>query len=113
MAMPWPSNHRKRPLARAQGNRRRKSGKVLEDMSKDIKPKVRIGQKRSTRSKVVGWTVAVLACGGAGLAAYRRTGSTEVDVPVAKVRRADFIISFRARGEIKSTRSVIMTAPQV
>jgi RND family efflux transporter MFP subunit len=47
------------------------------------------------------------------VAAYRLTGTTEVDVPVAKVRRADFVISVRARGEIKSTRSVILTAPQV
>jgi len=82
-------------------------------MSKDLKPKVRIGQKRSMRSKIVGWTAIALACGGAAVAAYRLTGTTEVDVPVAKVRRADFVISVRARGEIRSTRSVILTAPQV
>src|SRR5260370_11080705 len=82
-------------------------------MSKDLKPKVRIGQKRSLKSKIAGWTVVALACGGAAVAAYRLTGTTEVDVPVAKVRRADFVISVRARGEIKSTRSVILTAPQV
>jgi HlyD family secretion protein len=82
-------------------------------MSKDLKPKIRIGQKRSVKSKAIGWTVIALACGGAAVAAYRLTGTTEVDVPVAKVRRADFVISVRARGEIKSTRSVILTAPQV
>src|SRR5262245_12552900 len=82
-------------------------------MSKDIKPKIRIGQKRSLKSKIAGWTVAALACGGAGFAAYRLTGTTEVDVPVAKVRRGDFVISVRTRGEIKSTRSVILSAPQV
>jgi HlyD family secretion protein len=82
-------------------------------MSKDIKPKVRIGQKRSLKSKIAGWTVAALACGGAGFAAYRLTGTTEVDVPVARVRRGDFVISVRVRGEIKSTRSMILTAPQV
>src|SRR5437762_10038609 len=81
--------------------------------SKDIKPKIRLGQKRSVKSKIAGWTVAVLACGGAGLAAYRFTGTTEVDVPVVKVRRGDFVISVRTRGEIKSTRSVILSAPQV
>jgi HlyD family secretion protein len=81
--------------------------------SKDVKPKTRLGQKRSLKSKIAGWTVAALAFGGAGLAAYRLTGTTEVDVPVAKVRRADFVISVRARGEIKSTRSVILSAPQV
>jgi RND family efflux transporter MFP subunit len=82
-------------------------------MSKDIKPKIRIGQKRSLKSKIASWTAIALACGGAAVAAYRLTGTTEVDVPVAKVRRADFVISVRARGEIKSTRSVILTAPQV
>ena len=82
-------------------------------MSKDLKPKVRIGQKRSLKSKIAGWTAIALACGGAAVAAYRLTGTTEVDVPVAKARRADFVISVRARGEIKSTRSVILTAPQV
>ena len=82
-------------------------------MSKDIKPKIRIGQKRSLKSKIAGWTVITLVCGGAAVAAYRLTGTTEVDVPAAKVRRADFVISVRARGEIKSTRSVILTAPQV
>lgn len=82
-------------------------------MSKDIKPKVRIGQKRTLKSKIAGWTAVSLAFGGAAVAAYRLTGTTEVDVPVAKVRRADFVISVRARGEIKSTRSVVLTAPQV
>ena len=82
-------------------------------MSKDLKPKTRIGQKRSLKSKIVGWSIAALACAGGAVAAYRWTGSTEVDVLVAKVRRADFVISVRARGEIRSTRSVILTAPQV
>src|SRR5260370_6765268 len=82
-------------------------------MSKDLKPKVRIGLKRWLKRRMAGWTGIVLACAGAEVAAYRLAGTTEVDVPVAKVRRADFVISVRARGEIKSTRSVILTAPQV
>jgi HlyD family secretion protein len=82
-------------------------------MSKDLKPKIRLGQKRSLRSKIILWTATAVACGGAAVAAYRLTGTTEVDVPVAKVRRADFVISVRVRGEIKSTRSVIIDAPQV
>src|SRR5580704_8693365 len=82
-------------------------------MSKDVKPKTRIGQKRSLKSKIAVWTITALACAGGAVAAYRLTGTTEVDVPVAKVRRADFVISVRTRGEIKSTRSVILTAPQV
>jgi RND family efflux transporter MFP subunit len=36
-----------------------------------------------------------------------------VEVPAARVRRGDFVISVRTRGEIKSTRSIILTAPQV
>jgi HlyD family secretion protein len=82
-------------------------------MSKDLKPKIRIGQKRSLKGKLILWTLTAVACGGAAVAAYRLTGSTEVDVPVTKVRRADFVISVRVRGEIKSTRSVILAAPQV
>src|SRR5437762_1089498 len=82
-------------------------------MSKDVKPKIRIGQKKSTKRKVASWASAAIVFGGAGFAAYRLTESTEVDVAVARVRRADFVISVRARGEIKSTRSVTLTAPQV
>jgi HlyD family secretion protein len=82
-------------------------------MSKDLKPKVRLGQKRSLKSRIILWTVTGVACAGAAVAAYRLTGTTEVDVPVAKVRRADFVISVRVRGEIKSTHSVILDAPQV
>src|SRR5215468_5274708 len=109
----WPSNHpRKRP-APLQNRARQRAVLLCRNMSKDLKPKVRIGQKRSLKSKIAGWTAITLVCGGAAVAAYRLTGTTEVDVPVAKVRRADFVISVRTRGEIRSTRSVILTAPQV
>ncbi len=53
------------------------------------------------------------ALAGGGYAAYRYTGSTVVEVPVAKVRRGEFVIAVKTRGEIRSTRSVILTAPQV
>jgi multidrug efflux pump subunit AcrA (membrane-fusion protein) len=36
-----------------------------------------------------------------------------VEVPVARVRRGDFVISVRTRGDIKSAHSVILKAPQV
>ena len=81
--------------------------------SKDVKPKQRLGQKRSLKRRSAGWVVVTILAGGAGFAAYRYTGSTEVDVPIARVRRGDFVISIRTRGEIKSTRSVILAAPQV
>jgi RND family efflux transporter MFP subunit len=82
-------------------------------MSKDLKPKQRLGQVQSRRRKIITWTVVLLACGGAGYAAYRYTGTTEVEVQTARVRKGDFIISVRTRGEIKSTRSIVLSAPQV
>jgi HlyD family secretion protein len=81
--------------------------------SKDVKPKQRIGHVVSRKRKIATWIVVLLACGGGVFAAYRYTGTTEVEVPVARVRKGDFIISVRTRGEIKSTKSVLLTAPQV
>ena len=51
--------------------------------------------------------------GGGAFAAYRYTGTTEVEVPVSRVRRGEFIISVRTRGDIKSARSLVLKAPQV
>ncbi len=82
-------------------------------MSKDLKPKQKLGQKRSPRKRVAIWAVVIAVCAGGAYAAYRYTGTTEVDVAVARVRKGDFIISVRVRGEIRSTRSVVLTAPQV
>jgi multidrug efflux pump subunit AcrA (membrane-fusion protein) len=39
--------------------------------------------------------------------------TTDVEVAVAPVRRADFVVSVRVRGEIRSARSTIVRAPQV
>lgn len=82
-------------------------------MSKDVKPKQRIGQKRSPVKRAITWSAALLVCGGGVYAAYRYTGTAKVEVPVAKARVAEFIISVRTRGEIKSSRSVILTTPQI
>lgn len=83
-------------------------------MSKDVKPKVRIGQaQRSPRKKLIGWAAALLVLGGGGYAAYYYAGVTEVEIATARVRRGDFVISVRTRGEIRSTRSITLTAPQV
>jgi RND family efflux transporter MFP subunit len=81
--------------------------------SKEIRPKQRLGGSHPQRVKIAVWTVALLLCGGGLYAAYRYTGTTEVEVAVARARRADFVISVRARGDIKSARSTIMKAPQV
>ncbi len=83
-------------------------------MSKDLKPKQKLGRQRlSTRKRIIIWSVVGLACVGGGYAAFHYTGTTEVDVAVARVRRGDFIVSVKNRGEIRSVRSVLLTAPQV
>ncbi len=83
-------------------------------MSKDVKPKIRIGQSAATqRKKYIAWTLVALASVGGGYAAYRYKGSTVVEVPVSKARNGEFVISVKTRGEIRSTKSVILTAPQV
>jgi HlyD family secretion protein len=82
-------------------------------MSKDLKSKNRLGRRMSGKKKLIAWGLVVLACGGGAFAWSRYGRTTEVEVPVARVRRGDFVISVRTRGEIKSTRSVVLTAPQV
>jgi HlyD family secretion protein len=81
--------------------------------SKDQRPKIRLGKSNPRRVKIITWIVGLALCGGGVFAAYRYTGTTEVEVPVARVRRADFIISVRTRGDIKSAHSSILKAPQV
>ncbi|MGB9606813.1 MAG: hypothetical protein ACPL88_13140, partial [Bryobacteraceae bacterium] len=82
--------------------------------SKKLKSKPRLGKTgMSRRSKIIGWIVALVLLGGGGYAAYYYAGVTEVEIPTARVRRGDFLISVRTRGEIRSTRSVVLTAPQV
>src|SRR5689334_14150479 len=81
--------------------------------SKDLKPKTRLGKSHPGRVKFVTWMLGLLLCAGGVFAAYRYTGATEVEVAVARVRRGDFIISVRTRGDIKSARSRILKAPQV
>lgn len=83
-------------------------------MSKDLKPKQRLGQQPSRKKKIITWTVLLLACASGLFAAYHYgTNTTRVDVPVAKARLDDFIIGVRTRGEIRSVRSIVLTAPQV
>ncbi|MCS7027035.1 MAG: efflux RND transporter periplasmic adaptor subunit [Bryobacteraceae bacterium] len=84
-------------------------------MSKDLKPKQRLGQVKSTRRKAITWILLLAGGGGAGYAAYHRYQQSiaKVEVPVVKVRKAEFVISVKTRGEIRSVRSEILTAPQV
>lgn len=59
------------------------------------------------------WIIFLLLCGGGAYAAYRYAGTTVVEVPVAKARKGEFVISVQTRGEIRSTKSVTLQAPQV
>ncbi|MBZ5575652.1 MAG: efflux RND transporter periplasmic adaptor subunit [Acidobacteriia bacterium] len=65
------------------------------------------------RRKIINWSLALLIGGGVVFAGYRYTNTTTVDVPVVRVRRGDFIISVRTRGELASSHSIILNAPQV
>jgi RND family efflux transporter MFP subunit len=83
-------------------------------MSKDLRPKQRLGDTGSKRKRIVVSAVLVLVLAGGSYGAYRYTArETKVEVAVAKVRMADFVVSVRTRGDIKSVQSVTITAPQV
>ncbi len=83
-------------------------------MSKDLKPRKRIGQsKHVTRNKVILWAVVVAVIAGGVYLADLYTGETEVEVAVARVSKGEFIQAVRTRGEIKSANSVTLSAPQV
>ncbi len=82
-------------------------------MSKDLKSS-RLGRTAaSRRKKLIAWAVLLLCGGGGAWAAYRYAGTTEVTVATARVTRGEFVLSVRTRGEVRSTRSIILTAPQV
>jgi HlyD family secretion protein len=84
-------------------------------MSKDLKPKQKLGQSAawSIRKKLVVWPALALLAGGGGYWQFGIASETKVEVPVARVRRGEFIISVKTRGEVKAVRSVMITAPQV
>jgi multidrug efflux pump subunit AcrA (membrane-fusion protein) len=84
-------------------------------MSKDIKPKIRLGQTAASRRKrAIAWTVFLVLAGVGGVYGYRyATQETKVEVPVARVRTSEFVIAVRTRGEIKSVNSMIISAPQI
>ncbi len=76
--------------------------------------KPRLGKTASSRKrKNITLAVALVVAGAGAYVAWRYAGTKEVVIATAKVRRAEFVISIRSRGEIRSTKSVILTAPQV
>lgn len=83
-------------------------------MSKDLKPKIRLGQNAaSRRRRYITWAVIGAALAVGGYAAYRKSEPTKVEVPVAKVRKGEFVISVKARGEVRSSRAVLISVPQI
>jgi HlyD family secretion protein len=79
--------------------------------SKDQRPTTRLGKSNPRRVKIITWVIGLLACSGGLYAAYHYTSTTEIEVAVAPVRRGDFVISVRTRGDIKSAHSTILKAP--
>lgn len=84
-------------------------------MSKDLKPKQRLGQTAaSRRRKIIVYCVFGVAIAGGAYGAYRYSNEkSQVEVPVAKVRRGEFVIAVKTRAEIRSVNSIVLTAPQV
>lgn len=78
-------------------------------MSKAIKSK----EKGAGKARVLAWIVGVIVLASGGFAAYRYSNSKPVEVPVVGVRKGEFTITVKTRGEIKSTRSTLLSAPQV
>jgi multidrug efflux pump subunit AcrA (membrane-fusion protein) len=78
-------------------------------MNSDRKSK----SKGVTKTRILLWLVILLVIAGAGFAAFRYNTTKPVEVAVAKVRRAEFTITVKARGEVKSTKSTVLSAPQV
>src|SRR3954454_9594078 len=83
-------------------------------MSKDLKPKQRLGQAGGRKKRIITWSVfgLILAGGGYGYWRYQNK-EADVEVPVARVRKGEFVIAVKTRGEIKSVNSMRVTAPQV
>jgi multidrug efflux pump subunit AcrA (membrane-fusion protein) len=81
-------------------------------MSKDLKPTKKLGQTNG-KGRYFIWGALFLALAGGGFAAYRYSVAKPVEVPTVSVRKAEFTITVSARGEVRATRSTILSAPQV
>ncbi|HUP05063.1 MAG TPA: hypothetical protein VMU19_13800 [Bryobacteraceae bacterium] len=79
----------------------------------EIRPQTRLGKHDPRKVKAFFALVGALAVGGGGWATYHYGMTTELQIPVARVRKGDFVISVRTRGDIKSIKSAVLVAPQV
>jgi len=79
--------------------------------SKEIRPEIRLGKHNPKLVKMAFLGIGLVAATGGGWATYHY--GTEVQIPMAPVRKGEFTIRVRTRGDIKSTKSATLTAPQV
>ena len=49
--------------------------------SKDQRPSQRLGKSNPRRVKIITWIIGLAVCSGGVVAAYKYTGTTEVEVP--------------------------------
>lgn len=82
-------------------------------MARNAKKQATARQAGSAFKRVVGVGIAVVILGIGGAITYQMTRGETVEVPVARVRRGEFVVSVVARGELKSSNPVLLTAPQV
>jgi HlyD family secretion protein len=66
----------------------------------------------SKRGKTAGWLLVVLLGGGGIYASFHFTNPPPVEVATARVRRGEFVMSVRGRGEVKSARSALIITPR-
>src|ERR1035438_6479961 len=79
----------------------------------EIRPQTRLGKHDPRKVKAMFVLIGVLAAAGGGYATYHYGMTTELQIPVARVKMGDFVITVRTRGDIKSTHSAVLMAPQV
>lgn len=71
-----------------------------------------MADQKKSMNRVARWGLVaalLVACGYAGLQIY---SPPPPEVPTARVERRDFVVTIRGRGEVKSTNSATVTAPQ-
>jgi multidrug efflux pump subunit AcrA (membrane-fusion protein) len=66
----------------------------------------------SKRGKTAGWLLVALLGGGGIYASFHFTNPPPVEVATARVRRGEFVMSVRGRGEVKSARSALIITPR-
>ncbi len=83
-------------------------------MSKDTKPVQRLGQAAGRRRRIITWAIFSAIAAVGAYSAYRYgTEKPIVEIQTAKVRKGEFVISVKTRGEVRSVNSIILSAPQV